>query len=109
VRILAVATAQRASVLPDIPTLNELGYRNIDHSAFVGLLAPRQTPHLVIEKLNKALNEAITAAGFAEKLSAFGMTIPPQPNTPDSYSAFITTQLANQRELAKLSAAATKP
>jgi tripartite-type tricarboxylate transporter receptor subunit TctC len=109
VRILAVATAERASVLPDIPTLHELGYRNIDHSAFVGLLAPSKTPPAVIEKLNKALNEAITAPAFAEKLRAFGMTIPAEPNTPESYGAFITKQLANQRELATLSAAARKP
>ncbi len=104
VRILAVATARRASVLPDIPTLDELGYKNFDHSAFVGLLAPRQTPQPIIEKLNKALNDTIAAPSFADKLNAFGMTIPPQPNTPESYGAFISTQLTNQRELAKLSA-----
>jgi tripartite-type tricarboxylate transporter receptor subunit TctC len=109
VRILAVATAQRASVLPNIPTLDELGYRNFDHSAFVGLLAPRETPRAVIDKLNKALNEAITTRGLAEKLSAFGMTIPRQPNTPESYAAFMATQIANQRELAKLSAEEKKP
>ena len=109
VRILAVATAQRPSVLPDTPTLDELGYKNFDHSAFVGLLAPRDTPQAIIEKLNKALNEAVTVPGFAEKLRAFGMTIPPQPNTPQSYASFITKQLANQRELAKLSAGETKP
>jgi tripartite-type tricarboxylate transporter receptor subunit TctC len=109
VRILAVGTAQRASVLPNIPTLDELGYKNFDHSAFVGLLAPRETPRTVVDKLNKALNEAIATPGLAEKLSAFGMTLPPQPNTPESYAAFMTTQIASQRELAKLSGAETKP
>ena len=104
VRILAVATAQRVSVLPDVPTLEELGYKHIDHNAFVGLLAPRQTPRPVIDKLNAAINKAIAAQGFADKLKAFGMTIPPQPNTPRSYAAFIAGQLDNQRELAKLSA-----
>ena len=96
-------------MLPNIPTLDELGYRNFDHSAFVGLLAPRETPRAVIDKLNKALNEAITTRGLAEKLSAFGMTIPRQPNTPESYAAFMATQIANQRELAKLSAEEKKP
>ena len=55
------------------------------------------------------LNEAITTRGLAEKLSAFGMTIPRQPNTPESYAAFMATQIANQRELAKLSAEEKKP
>jgi len=44
------------------------------------------------------------APGFADKLKSFGMTIPSQPNTPQSYAAFIAEQLDNQRELAKLSA-----
>jgi tripartite-type tricarboxylate transporter receptor subunit TctC len=104
VRILAVATAQRVSALPNIPTLTELGYGTFDHSAFVGLLAPRGTPQPVIQTLNKALNEAVAAPAFAEKLSAFGMTIPAQPNTPQAYATFIDQQLAHQRELAKLSA-----
>lgn len=51
VRILAVATAQRVSVLPGVPTLNELGYKNLDHSGFVGLLAPRGTPRAVQRSL----------------------------------------------------------
>jgi tripartite-type tricarboxylate transporter receptor subunit TctC len=69
VRILAVATAQRVSALPNIPTLTELGYGTFDHSAFVGLLAPRGTPQPVIQTLNKALNEAVAAPAFAEKLT----------------------------------------
>lgn len=109
VRILAVATAQRVSVLPDVPTLDELGYKHFDHSAFVGLLAPRQTPQSVIDKLNAAINKVIAAPGFADKLKSFGMTIPPQPNTPQSYAAFIAEQLGNQRELAKLSTDHRKP
>jgi tripartite-type tricarboxylate transporter receptor subunit TctC len=109
VRILAVATAQRVSVLPDVPSLDELGYKHFDHSAFVGLLAPRQTPQPVVDKLNAAVNKAIASPGFAEKLKAFGMTIPPQPNTPRSYAAFIAEQLHSQSELAKLSAEHIKP
>ncbi|MGH6679649.1 MAG: Bug family tripartite tricarboxylate transporter substrate binding protein [Bradyrhizobium sp.] len=103
VRILAAATAQHVSVLPNIPTLNELGYKNIDHSAFVGLLAPHGTPKPVIAKLNKALNASIDEPSFAKKLKPFGMTVPPQPNTPQSYAEFIVKQTVYQGELAKLS------
>lgn len=109
VRILAVATAHRVPALPNIPTLGELGYKDFDHSAFVGLLAPRGTPKPVIATLNKALNEAITVSGFAQKLEPFGMTVPPQPNTPESYGEFIAKQIAYQRELAKLSGHNVKP
>ena len=109
VRILAVATAHRVPALPNIPTLSELGYKNFDHSAFVGLLAPRGTPAPIIAKLNKALNEAIAVPEFAEKLAPFGMTVPPQPNTPETYGEFIAKQTAYQGELAKLSGHKEKP
>jgi tripartite-type tricarboxylate transporter receptor subunit TctC len=103
VRILAVATAQRVPVLPDVPTLQELGYKNFDHSAFVGLLAPHGTPEPVIATLNRALNDSIAVTDFAKKLGPFGMTVPSQPNTPESYREFIAEQLSYQGKLAKLS------
>lgn len=109
VRILSVATAQRVPALPDIPTLGELGYKGFDHSAFVGLLAPHGTPALVIATLNKALNKSIASPDFAKKLEPFGMTVPPQPNTPASYQAFIAKQMAYQGDLAKLSGNKEKP
>ena len=109
VRILAVATAQRVPALPDIPTLGELGYKNFDHSAFVGLLAPHGTPDPVIATLNKALNELIAMPDFAKKLEPFGMTVPLQPNTPASYQEFIGKQMSYQSELAKLPGNNQKP
>ena len=103
VRILAAATAKRIPVLPNVPTLEELGYKNFDHSAFVGLLAPRGTPEPVIATLNRALNESIAVPDLAAKLKPFGMTVPPQPNTPQSYGSFIAEQMAYQGKLARLS------
>jgi tripartite-type tricarboxylate transporter receptor subunit TctC len=109
VRILAVATAHRVSALPNIPTLGELGYKNFDHSAFVGLLAPRETPGPVIATLNRALNESISMPDFASKLEPFGMTAPHQPNTPESYREFIAEQITYQGKLAKLSGHDERP
>lgn len=102
VRILAAATAQRIPAQPNIPTLNELGYKNFDHSAFVGLLAPRGTPKSAIATLNKALNQSIAVPDFAKKLAPFGMTVPSQPNTPEAYRDFIVKQTDYQGKLAKL-------
>ena len=58
VRVLAIATPQRFASLPDVPTFEELGFKNFEHSGFVGLLAPRDTPKTVIATVNKGLNEA---------------------------------------------------
>jgi tripartite-type tricarboxylate transporter receptor subunit TctC len=109
VRILAVATAHHVPALPNTPTLGELGYKHFDHSAFVGLLAPQGTPEPVIAGLNKALNESIAVPDFAKKLKPFGMTVPPQPNTPGSYRDFIAEQINYQGELAKLSGHGKRP
>lgn len=102
VRVLAVASAHRMSSLPNVPTMDELGFRNFDHDAFVGLLAPRNTPQSAIAILNKAANESIHAPDYARRLEPFGMTVPPPPNTADDYRQFLKKQIAFQGGLAKL-------
>jgi tripartite-type tricarboxylate transporter receptor subunit TctC len=86
-RPLAVTSAKRSSMLPDVPTVAELGYKKFDVSTWYGLLAPAGTPAHVVNTLNAAVNallkdpevraaimaqgaepEAMTAAKFAELL-----------------------------------------
>ncbi len=104
VRVLAVATAKRVDVLPDVPTMEELGFKDFEHYGFVGLLAPHGTPKAVITTLNKALNASLDQ-GFAERVKPFGVSLPPQPNTPESFADFVTAQMSYQGALAKLSGA----
>ena len=109
VRLLAIATAQRLPVIKDVPTFAELGFKNFEHSAFVGLLAPHGTPAAVIATLNKAVNDSITGSPtFAKRLEPFGMTLPARPNTPEAYHKFMADQIDYQRKLAALSGAAPK-
>jgi tripartite-type tricarboxylate transporter receptor subunit TctC len=106
VRLLAIATAQRLPVIKDVPTLAELGYKNFEHTAFVGVLAPRGTPASVIEVLNKALNDSIQGSPtFAKRMEPFGMTLPTQPNTSAAYHKYMADQIEYQRKLAALSGA----
>ena len=69
---LAVSSAKRSPVLPDTPTLRELGY-NIEGSAWYGLLAPPKTPPEVVGKLNAAFVAAIKSAAVAERLRTLGV------------------------------------
>src|SRR5262249_26865377 len=106
VRLLAIATAQRLPVIKDVPTLAELGYKNFEHTAFVGVLAPRGTPASVIAIVNKALNDSIQhSPTFAKRMEPFGMTLPAQPNTPQAYHKFMADQIDYQRKLAALAGA----
>lgn len=102
VRVLAVANAKRIESLPDVPTMAELGFKNFEHNAFVGLSAPRGTPKEIIAILNKGLNDTINSPEFRKRLEPLGMTMPAQPNTPESYGAFLAKETAYQAELAKL-------
>ena len=102
VRALAVATAQRIPGWSDVPTLDELGFKNFDHSGFVGLAAPAKTPAPIIAFLNRHLNEVIQTPAFRERMAALGMTVPTD-NTPEKFAEFMRRQTARQAEFAKLS------
>src|SRR5215475_10235562 len=102
VRALAVASAKRLASWPEIPTMAEAGFPGVEHAGFVGLAAPPKTPPEIIALLNRHLNDAIHSEAFKQRIAPLGMTVP-NVNTPDSFAAFMRTELARQAELAKLS------
>ena len=71
-RALAVTTPKRSSLLPNTPTLMELGYRDFDVSSWIALMAPRGTPPEIVQKLNLALNKALQTAAVRARLSVIG-------------------------------------
>jgi tripartite-type tricarboxylate transporter receptor subunit TctC len=75
-RALAVMSPKRSSQLPDVPTFEELGYKEIDFSGWHALLAPKGTPKDVIDKLNAAVNKLLQKPEFQSRLDAIGA----QPN-----------------------------
>jgi tripartite-type tricarboxylate transporter receptor subunit TctC len=81
-RALAVTTATRSEMAPDIPTVGEFlpGY---EASAFLGVVAPRNTPTEIIDKLNKAINAAFVDPTMKERLAALGGTA--LPGTPAEF------------------------
>jgi tripartite-type tricarboxylate transporter receptor subunit TctC len=59
VRALAVSSKQRLKVLPNVPTLDEAGIKGFESYNWLGMIAPAGTPPAVVERLNKAVNEAL--------------------------------------------------
>jgi tripartite-type tricarboxylate transporter receptor subunit TctC len=102
VRALAVASSQRIASWSEIPTMEELGYKNFDHRGFVGLAAPAKTPAPIIAFLNKHLNDVVQSDTFRQRMAELGMT-PPNNNTPERFAEFMRRQTARQAEFAKLS------
>src|SRR5438477_179259 len=82
-RALAVSSAQRLPQLPDVPTLNELGYPGLEDYTWVGVFAPAGTPRDVAQKLNDALLKAVASEDLRARLDAlaFDATAAPLAQT----------------------------
>lgn len=108
VRALAVASPKRFESLPNVPTMKELGYKDFEHSAFVGLAAPKNTPPEIVTLLNQHLNETIRTEEFRKLVEPLGMTAPEGANTPHTYAKYLAEQTAYQEALSKLTGSAIK-
>jgi tripartite-type tricarboxylate transporter receptor subunit TctC len=73
VRALAVTTKQRVAALPDVPPLSEAGVPGYDAAAWQGVIAPAQTPELILAKLNSEINAIVNADDIRARLKGLGM------------------------------------
>jgi tripartite-type tricarboxylate transporter receptor subunit TctC len=98
-RALATAAKRRASALPDVPTLEEVGIPDVDSSLWFGLLAPAGTPRPIIDKLAAAARTAMHAPDAVETLRKQGYE--PLDGGPDEFAAFIRSEIARWTEVAR--------
>jgi tripartite-type tricarboxylate transporter receptor subunit TctC len=99
IRAIAVTTAQRAALLPDVPTLAESGVPGFDAKTVTGVLAPAAIPRDILAKLNGALNKVLSSAAVKERFAALGAEA--QPSTPEELGAFIRDDLAIWKDVVK--------
>lgn len=69
---LAIADAKRSPLAPEVPTLEELGYKGVVVGSWNGLFAPKGTPQAIIKLLNEQLNAIVHEPEVAKKLAVFG-------------------------------------
>jgi tripartite-type tricarboxylate transporter receptor subunit TctC len=74
-RALATTGPARSSVFPDLPTFRELGYPDLEFSAWFGLVAPAATPPAILEQLNQAVVKAVHSADGRKKLEEAGFRV----------------------------------
>jgi tripartite-type tricarboxylate transporter receptor subunit TctC len=91
-RAVAVSSAQRSSLLPDLPTVAESGLPGYEAGLRYGLVAPAGTPRPVIERLNKELRAALAAEDVRQRLATDGAET--LPSTPEEYAADIEREEA---------------
>jgi tripartite-type tricarboxylate transporter receptor subunit TctC len=100
---LAVATLKRASVLPDVPTVAELGYPGFEAMTWHSWVAPAGTPKEVIAKLRAALIAALNDPEARKTLTGLGIDV--ATSTPEELHAFIKSEIPKWAEIIKVSGA----
>jgi tripartite-type tricarboxylate transporter receptor subunit TctC len=97
VKALAVANATRLPQLPDVPTFAELGIKNVEAAALVGMVAPAATPPDVINALNKSVVAAINDPAVRKRLIDFG--VEPVGNTPAQFAELLRSETTRWHKL----------
>jgi tripartite-type tricarboxylate transporter receptor subunit TctC len=93
VRGLAVTTAQRSTLLPELPTMVESGFPNFVMPGWGGFLAPARTPKEIVAKLNAEIGRAVQRPDVQARLLTVGMETPPAL-APDGVADFIRSDVA---------------
>jgi tripartite-type tricarboxylate transporter receptor subunit TctC len=96
-RGLVVATSRRSELLPDVPTVSEVGLAGWEGAIFNGFMAPAATPHPVVSRLNAAVNQVLAEPAFARRLSEMGLTLMGGP--PESFAARLAEETAKWRKV----------
>ena len=102
-KALAVTTAERSILIPELPTMSEAGLPGFDISTWYGLFAPAGTPPAIIAKWNADVTRILTTPDVRTKLMADGAE--PAPDTPDQFAQMIARELAKYARIIKASGA----
>lgn len=96
-RALAVTTAERTTLAPEVPTMRELGFADYEVVEHLALLAPAGTPPEVLRRLNQAARLALTGPEFRDRFASLAVT--PTVGTPEEWLAYLAAETAKWRAL----------
>ena len=103
VRGLAVTTAKRTPLAPDLPTIAESGLPGFDINTWFGLFVPAKTPRPTVDRLHDEFVKALNAPEVREKMLALGAE--PVGNTPAQFAAYIKSESQKYAKVIKASGA----
>jgi tripartite-type tricarboxylate transporter receptor subunit TctC len=102
-KALAVTTAKRSPLAPDLPTMTEAGLPGFDISTWFGLMAPAGTPKDVVARWNRDLVKILESPDMKQKLALQGAESTPM--TPEAFAAFIASEVPKYAKIIKASGA----
>ena len=98
-KMLAVTTAKRMSLFPDVPTLAESGMPGFEVGAWQGLMVPANTPRPVIQRLNAEVVKALQNPEVRQKLALQG--VEPLGSTPEEYGVYVREEISRWARVVK--------
>jgi tripartite-type tricarboxylate transporter receptor subunit TctC len=90
-KYLAVTSAQRNPLYPDVPTVAELGYPGFEALSWSGLSVPKGTPQVIVDKLESAMKQVMSQPAIRQRMDSQGFVIPPQGIKP--YTEFVASEM----------------
>jgi len=99
VRALAVLGPRRVAAIPDVPSIVEAGYPDVQGVTFNGVLAPKATPPEIVAKLSETIRAALKRPAVIEQLARLGSEAP--GSTPDEFTRFLESETSKWTEVMK--------
>ncbi|HEU5176855.1 MAG TPA: tripartite tricarboxylate transporter substrate binding protein, partial [Burkholderiales bacterium] len=103
VRAIAVTSAQRSPALPEVPTVNELGFSGFDDLTWTAFFAPAGTPADLVNRINSEVTRALSAPDVRERLQQLGLEW--RSNTSGEFAAFLREEVQKWAKAVKDSGA----
>lgn len=97
VMALAVGSAKRSSVLPDVPTTVEAGVPGSDYNFWIGMLVPAKTPRAIVTRLHQETQKALASPEIKKRFADLGAEA--MPLTPEQFDALVKTELAANKAI----------
>ncbi|MEN9587290.1 MAG: hypothetical protein RIT15_865 [Pseudomonadota bacterium] len=98
-RALAVTSAKRNPLYPDVPTIAESGYKGFEAISWSGISVPKGTPKAIVDKLDAAMQEALKSATVHQRLESTGFVV--APAGMKHYTEFVKSELARWTKVIK--------
>ena len=90
-RAIAVSSAARNPLYPDVPTISEAGYKGFEALSWSGMSVAKGTPQAVVDKLEAAIAQAMQSDAIRQRMNSVGFVVPPQGGK--HYAAFVKSEL----------------
>jgi tripartite-type tricarboxylate transporter receptor subunit TctC len=94
---LAIAGTKRSPLLPDVPTLKEMGVAGVEVEQWYAIFAPAKTPKEMVTKLNQALNKVLEDKEIIKRIEGHGADV--ETSTPEQLGEMVRKDLVKWRQV----------